>query len=166
MLTTGPWGAQTFVGTNPEIEGKFAVALHPTPNGDTPVLRQGSLVYAVGRTTQHPDEAFRFLRWFTHDRQPYFAANAKYGPTTKAALEDPAIANDPFLSVFLQQSTSAVVEPYEVELGDWNKLKDQFDPEWQASLIGDKDVATAMNTAATRFKEILGDRGELKYPAS
>ena len=34
MLTTGPWGAQTFIGTNPEIEGKFGVALHPTPTGD------------------------------------------------------------------------------------------------------------------------------------
>jgi ABC-type glycerol-3-phosphate transport system substrate-binding protein len=166
MLTTGPWGAQTFIGTNPEIEGKFGVALHPTPTGDTPVLRQGSLIYAIGRTTEHPDEAFRFLKWFTHDRQPYFAANAKYGPTTKAALEDPAIAEDPFLSVFLEQSLSAVVEPYEVELGDWNRLKDQFDPEWQAALIGSKDVTTAMNTAASLFAEILGDRGELKYPAS
>jgi ABC-type glycerol-3-phosphate transport system substrate-binding protein len=166
MLTTGPWGAQTFISTNPEIEGKFGVALHPTPDGETPVLRQGSLIYAVGRTTEHPDEAFRFLKWFTHDRQPFFAANAKYGPTTKAALEDPAIAEDPFLSVFLEQSLSAVVEPYEVELGDWNRMKDQFDPEWQAALIGSKDVTTALNTAASRFAEILGDRGELKYPMS
>jgi ABC-type glycerol-3-phosphate transport system substrate-binding protein len=166
MLTTGPWGAQTFIGTNPEIEGKFGVALHPTPDGEPPILRQGSLIYAIGRTTEHPEEAFRFLKWFTHDRQPYFAANAKYGPTTLAALEDPAIAEDPFLSVFLEQSQTAVVEPYEVELGDWNKLKDQFDPEWQAALIGSKDVPTAMNTAATRFAEILGERGELKYPVS
>jgi ABC-type glycerol-3-phosphate transport system substrate-binding protein len=166
MLTTGPWGAQTFIGTNPEIEGKFGVAVHPTPEGETPILRQGSLIYAIGRTTEHPEEAFRFLKWFTHDRQPYFAANAKYGPTTKAALEDPAITGDPFLSVFLEQSLSAVVEPYEVELGDWNKLKDQFDPEWQAALIGSKDVPTAMNTAASLFADILGDRGELKYPVS
>jgi ABC-type glycerol-3-phosphate transport system substrate-binding protein len=166
MLTTGPWGAQTFIGTNPEIEGKFGVALHPTPDGEPPILRQGSLIYAIGRTTEHPEEAFRFLKWFTHDRQPYFAANAKYGPTTLAALEDPAIVEDPFLSVFLEQSQTAVVEPYEVELGDWNKLKDQFDPEWQAALIGSKDVPTAMNTAATRFAEILGERGELKYPVS
>jgi len=166
MLTTGPWGAQTFIGTNPDIEGKFGVAVHPTPTGETPVLRQGSLIYAIGRTTEHPDEAFRFLKWFTHDRQPYFAASAKYGPTTKAALEDPAIAEDPFLSVFLEQSLSAVVEPYEVELGDWNRIKDQFDPEWQAALIGSKDVTTAMNTAASLFAEILGDRGELKYPVS
>lgn len=166
MLTTGPWGAQTFVGTNPDIEGKFGVALHPTPTGETPVLRQGSLIYAIGKTTKHPEEAFRFLRWFTHDRQPYFAAKAKYGPTTKAAMEDPAIAEDPFLAVFLEQSLSAVVEPYEVELGEWNQLKDQFDPEWQAALIGSKDVPTALNTAATRFAEILGDRAELKYPAS
>ncbi len=166
MLTTGPWGAQTFIGTNPEIEGKFGVALHPTPDGEPPILRQGSLIYAIGRTTEHPEEAFRFLKWFTHDRQPYFAAKAKYGPTTLAALEDPAIAEDPFLSVFLEQSQTAVVEPYEVELGDWNKLKDQFDPEWQAALIGSKDVPTAMNTAATRFAEILGERGELKYPVS
>lgn len=166
MLTTGPWGAQTFISTNPEIEGNFAVALHPTPDGESPTLRQGSLIYAVGRTTEHPDEAFAFLKWFTHDRQPFFAANAKYGPTTKAALEDPAIAEDPFLKVFLEQSLNAVVEPYEVELGDWNRMKDQFDPEWQAALIGNKDVTSALNTAASRFAEILGDRGELKYPVS
>jgi ABC-type glycerol-3-phosphate transport system substrate-binding protein len=166
MLTTGPWGAQTFITTNPDIEGKFAVTPHPTPTGNPPVLRQGSLIYAIGRTSKYPDQAFKFLRWFTHDRQPYFAAKAKYGPTTKAAMDDPAIRDDPFLAVFLQQSLNAVVEPYEVELGDWNKLKDQFDPEWQAALIGDKDVPTALNTAATRFKEILGDRGDLKYPVS
>jgi ABC-type glycerol-3-phosphate transport system substrate-binding protein len=166
MLTTGPWGAQTFLATNPDIEGKFAVAVHPTPNGETPILRQGSLIYAIGRTTKYPEQAFTFLRWFTHDRQAYFAANAGYGPTTKAALDDPTIANDPFLSVFLQQALTAVVEPYEVELGDWNKLKDQFDPEWQAALIGDRDVPTALNTAATRFQEILGDRSELKYPVT
>lgn len=166
MLTTGPWGAQTFVGTNPEIEGKFAVATHPTPDGATPILRQGSLIYAVGRTSQHPDEAYRFLKFIAHDRQPYFAGKAKYGPTTQAALQDPLITEDPFLSVFLEQSLTAVVEPYEVELGEWNKLKDQFDPEWQAALIGDKEVADAMNTAATRFAEILADKGELKYPVS
>ncbi len=166
MLTTGPWGAQTFIGTNPEIEGKFAVAVHPTPNGDTPTLRQGALIYAVSRTTQYPDEAFLFLKWITHDRQPYFAANAKYGPTTKAALEDPAISEDPFLSVFLEQSLTAVVEPYEVQLAEWNQVKDRFDPEWQAALIGDKDVPTALNTAAQAFAEILGDRSEMKYPVS
>jgi ABC-type glycerol-3-phosphate transport system substrate-binding protein len=166
MLTTGPWGAQTFIGTNPDIAGKFGVAPHPTPNGTDPILRQGSLIYAVGKTSQHPDEAFQFLKWITNDRQPFFAANAKYGPTTKAALEDPAIKDDPFLSVFLKQSVNAVVEPYEVELGDWNKLKDQFDPEWQSALIGDKDVTTAMNTAAKAFKEILAASGDLKYPVS
>jgi ABC-type glycerol-3-phosphate transport system substrate-binding protein len=166
MLTTGPWGAQTFIGTNPDIAGKFGVAPHPTPNGTDPILRQGSLIYAVGKTSKHPDEAFQFLKWITNDRQPFFAANAKYGPTTKAALEDPAIKDDPFLSVFLKQSVNAVVEPYEVELGDWNKLKDQFDPEWQSALIGDKDVTTAMNTAAKAFKEILAASGDLKYPVS
>jgi ABC-type glycerol-3-phosphate transport system substrate-binding protein len=166
MLTTGPWGAQTFIGTNPDIEGNFAVAKHPTPTGETPVLRQGSLTYAVARTTEYPEEAFRFLKWITHDRQPYFAANAKYGPTTTAALEDPAISEDPFLSVFLEQSLTAVVEPYEVELPEWNELKDRFDPEWQAALIGDKDVPTALNTAAEHFARILGDRSELKYPVT
>lgn len=164
MLTTGPWGAQTFIATNPEIEGKFAVAKHPTPTGETPTLRQGSLIYAVGRTTEHPDEAFQLLRWFTHDRQPYFAANAKYGPTTLAALEDPAIAEDPFLKVFLEQSQSAVVEPYEVQLGEWNELKDQFDPQWQSALLGDVSVTEAMNISAKRFNEILGDRSFLKFP--
>jgi ABC-type glycerol-3-phosphate transport system substrate-binding protein len=166
MLTTGPWGAQTFVGTNPDIEGKFAVAKHPTPTGETPILRQGSLIYAVGKTTKHPDEAFKLLRYFTHDKQPYFAANAKYGPTTKAALEDEAITGDPFLSVFLEQSQTAVVEPYEVQLGEWNQLKDQFDPQWQSALLGDVSVTEGMNKAAQAFADILGDRATLKYPTS
>jgi multiple sugar transport system substrate-binding protein len=166
MLTTGPWGAQTFVATNPDIEGKFAVAVHPTPDGEPPVLRQGSLTYAVGKTTEYPDEAFRFLKWITHDRQTYFAANAKYGPTTKEALVDPAITEDPLLSVFLEQSLNAVVEPYEVELPEWNQLKDMFDPQWQAALIGDKDVTTALDTVASHFVRILTDRSDLKYPIS
>jgi ABC-type glycerol-3-phosphate transport system substrate-binding protein len=166
MLTTGPWGAQTFVGTNPEIEGKFAVAKHPTPTGETPILRQGSLIYAVGKTSKHPDEAFQLLRYFTHDKQPYFAANAKYGPTTKAALEDPAITGDPFLSIFLEQSQTAVVEPYEVQLGEWNQMKDQFDPQWQSALLGDVSVTDGMNKAAQAFADILGDRATLKYPTS
>ncbi|HET9661454.1 MAG TPA: sugar ABC transporter substrate-binding protein [Thermomicrobiales bacterium] len=166
MLTTGPWGAQTFVGTNPDIEGKFAVAKHPTPTGETPILRQGSLIYAVGKTSKHPDEAFKLLRYFTHDRQPYFAANAKYGPTTKAALEDPAITEDPFLSVFLEQSQTAVVEPYEVQLGEWNQLKDMFDPQWQSALLGDVSVTEGMNKSAQAFFDILGDRATLKYPTS
>ena len=63
-------------------------------------------------------------------------------PTTKAALEDPAISEDPFLSVFLEQSLTAIVEPYQVQLAEWNELKDRFDPEWQAALIGEKDVPT------------------------
>ena len=69
MLTTGPWGAQTFIATNPDIAGKFAVAKHPTPNGDTPILRQGSLIYAVGKTSKHPEVHARSPAVFRCKRQ-------------------------------------------------------------------------------------------------
>ena len=163
MMTTGPWGARTFIGTNPEVEGKFGVAAHPTPDGAPPVLRQGSLVYGLGATSKHPDEAFKFLKWICHDRQTYFAANAGYGPTIKAALEDEQIKNDPYLPTFVKQAETAKVSLYEVRLGEWNKLKDTYDPQWQAALIGDITAAEACQKSAEGFAQILGDMGIKKY---
>jgi multiple sugar transport system substrate-binding protein len=166
MLTTGPWGAQTFIGTNPEIEGKFQVAKHPTPDGSTPKLRQGSLVYGIGSTTQHPEEAFLFLKWLTYDRQTFFAANAGYGPTTLAALNDEQVKANPYLPVFVEQAETAIVEPWEFRLKEWNQLKDRYDPQFQAALLGEKSPTEAVMASAQGFQEILGDRSVLKYPIS
>ncbi len=166
MMTTGPWGAATIIAANPEIEGKFAVAKHPTPDGAAPVLRQGSLVYGIGRTTEHPAEAFAFLKWLTHDRQSYFAAKAGYGPTTKASLEDPDVLANPYLPTFVEQAATAIVEPWEFKLKEWNQLKDRYDPQFQAALLGNITPAEATNLSAKGFNEILGDRSVLKYPVT
>jgi hypothetical protein len=51
-----------------------------------------------------------------------------------------------------------------VQLPEWNEMKDQFDPQWQAALLGDVTVTDGMNLAAQRFADILGDRAVIKYP--
>jgi ABC-type glycerol-3-phosphate transport system substrate-binding protein len=164
MMTTGPWGAQTLVATNKELEGKFAVGPFPTPDGKAPVLNNGPVIYGIGRTTQHPDEAFEFLKWLCVDHNADFTVKAGYGPTIKAAAEAPEVKNDRFLPVFMEEAKTAVVEPY-LTLKEWPKMMDAYTPEWQAALSGSKSVKDATNAAAKRFAEILGDAAVLKYPA-
>jgi multiple sugar transport system substrate-binding protein len=166
MLLTGPWGARTFVGTNAEIEGKFNVGPHPTPTGEPARLIQSPVIYGVGRTSAHPDEAFTFLKWITLDRNIVWNSKAGYGPVVKAALDAPEIKNDPLLPTFIAQSEQAVLPPYLIFLKENSKVNDSWGPEWQAALTGAKSVEEATNTAANRIKEVLGDRGELKFPTA
>ena len=114
MLTTGPWGAQTFIGTNPEIEGKFGVALHPTPTGDTPVLRQ--VVDLCGRPHDGASGRGVPLPQVVHPRPAVLRGERQVRTDHQGGAGRSSIAEDPVLAVFLEQSLKAVVEPYEVEL--------------------------------------------------
>ena len=164
MMTTGPWGAQTLIATNPDLDGKFAVGPFPTPDGKPPVLQNGPVIYGIGRTTQHPEEAFAFLKWLCVDHNADFTVKAGYGPTVKAAADLPAVKNDKYLPVFMEEANNAVVEPF-LTLKEWPKLMDAYTPEWQAALSGGKSVKDATIAAAKQFAQIMGDAAVLKYPA-
>jgi multiple sugar transport system substrate-binding protein len=166
MLLTGPWGARTFVGTNPEIEGKFRVGQHPTPSGEPGSLIQLPAIFGIGRTSAHPEEAFTFLKWITLDRNIVWNAKAGYGPVVKSALEAPEIQNDPLLPTFIAQSERAVLPPYLIFLKETGRIHDTWGPEYQAALTGAKSVEEATNTAANGIKEILGDRADMPFPTA
>lgn len=163
MMTTGPWGSQTFIGTNPDIAGKFGVGYFPTPDGKPPVLPQGAVVYFMSKTTKNRKEAFDLLKFLTHDRNVAYNAAAGYGPTIKAALEAPEIKKDPFLPVFVEQMKSAVISEYNQEIKEMQKINETWTAEWQAVLTGTKTVKDATNKAAKGIADILGDRAYLKY---
>jgi multiple sugar transport system substrate-binding protein len=164
MMTTGPWGAQTLIATNKDLDGKFAVGPFPTPDGKAPVLQNGPVIYGIGRTTQHPDEAFEFLKWMCVDHNADFTVKAGYGPTVVAAADMPEVKNDRYLPVFMEEAKTAVVEPF-LTLKEWPKMMDAYTSEWQAALSGSKSVQDATNASAKQFAQILGDAAVLKYPA-
>lgn len=166
MMLTGPWGAQTFIATNKDIDGKFLVGPHPSPSGAAPILSQGPLVYGIARTTKYPEQAFKFLKWITLDRNVQWNSKAGYGPVVKSALETDEVKNSKYLPTFMQQAQTAVLLPYNMYLKEMSKITDAWGPEWQAALTGGKSVKDATNAAAQKIKDILGDRAELKFPTA
>jgi ABC-type glycerol-3-phosphate transport system substrate-binding protein len=165
MMTTGPWGAQTLIATNQDLDGKFGVGPFPTPDGKAPVLQNGPVIYGIGRTSQHPDEAFEFLKWMCVDHNADFTVKAGYGPTIKSAAEMPEVKNDRYLPVFLEEAKTSVAEPF-LNLPEWPKMMDAYTAEWQAALTGAKPVKDAVNASANQFAGILGQSAVLKYPTT
>ena len=167
MLTTGPWGAQTFIGTNPEIEGKFAVAApsdperrHADPAPGLAHLRGRPHDRAPGRGVPLPASGSRTTASPTSRPTP--STDRPPRPRSRIRRSPRIRSSSVFLRAVADRGGRAI-------RGRAGRLEQAQGPVRSRVAGGadrrSKDVPTAMNTAATRFAEILGDRGELKYPA-
>ncbi len=162
MITTGPWGIATIKASNPDIE--FKISKHPTIDGSDPVLRTAPLITAIGSGTEHPDEAFEFLKYLTIDVGVELAASG-YGIMTQTAANDPRIAENPLMSVFAEQQATSYFSAQELLLSEWLQVKDQgWGPAWENMIIGNLTPEEAVNRAAEDIKDILGSKGNLVYP--
>ncbi len=162
MITTGPWGMATIKAANPDAT--FNVSQHPTPTGEMPTLRVAPLVTAISANTQHPEEAYEFLKFLTIDIGVEMAA-AGYGALTKSAANDPRVKDNPFMNIFAEQQKYAYFSAPEMLLPEWLRCRDQgWGVAWQEMLIGTLTPEEAVNQAAKKIKEILGDKGNLIYP--
>ncbi len=162
MLTTGPWGIATIKAANPNIE--FRVAMHPTPNGSAPRLRTAPLITAISKRCKNPNEAYTFLKYLTVNIGAELAVKG-YGVLTQTAANEPQVKNNPMMKVFAEQQKYAYFSAQELLLAEWLKCKDQgWGPAWEGMLIGSLSPKDAVNQAAKRIKDILGDKGNLIYP--
>lgn len=162
MITTGPWGIATIKSSNPDIE--FKISQHPTIDGSKPVLRTAPLITAISSKTEHPAEAYKFLKYMTINVGVELAANG-YGIMTQKAANDPRIAKNPQMVVFANQQENAYFSAQELLLPEWLQVKDQaWGPAWENMLIGNLTPEEAVNQAARDIKDILGSKGNLIYP--
>jgi ABC-type glycerol-3-phosphate transport system substrate-binding protein len=95
----------------------FDWAMAPVPAGSKKrVAPLGGEYLVVFRQTQHPKEAWEFVRWFVSPEiQEWWSKESKYLPIRLSALDSPTyktfLETDPGLKVFAEQMRYAYAEP-------------------------------------------------------
>lgn len=89
------WPYAWAVANDPErskVAGKVAVGSLPSFSGHEGASTLGGWQFGISRWSEHPDEAFRFVRFMSsYESQKTLALEAGLAPTRKAVYQDPEV---------------------------------------------------------------------------
>jgi len=147
-FVSGPW----HVGILEDLDaaGMENVALAPLPAGEQEASFIGGANLAVFQDTDNRDAAWKFVEWLSRPEvQVAWFQEVKDLPSVASAWEDPAIADDPYLTVFGQQLETAVAPP---SIPTWEEVASVIDTELERlckSGADPQEVATTIQEQAT-----------------
>jgi multiple sugar transport system substrate-binding protein len=143
------------------------VGVAPIPHGEggSSVALQYEWLWGVGETSQHPDEAWAFLKWLNSPRDGA-AASSPMGEFLTSALNaipgrtsdqqaHADILNDPFVKPFVDALANARSEPI---IPGAQEIKTALQKQIEASWYGQKSPADALNAAADEANRILKEK--------
>lgn len=146
-FVSGPW----HVGILEELDadGMENVALAPLPAGDEQASFIGGANLAVFKDAENRDAAWKFVEWLSQPEvQVEWYAAVNDLPSVQSAWDDPAIADDEYLSVFGDQLETAVAPP---SIPTWEEVASVIDTELERlakSGADPQEVATSIQEQA------------------
>lgn len=154
MIFDGPWETSNILtGSAFSDAANLGIAGIPTgPTGATgsPTGGQSYVIYAG---TKHPAEAAKFVQFMSSTSSQVAIAKANHTlPTRQSAYTDSSVASDPVISGFYAIRKTAVSRPVIPQGGE---LFNDFDPNVQAALLGQKSAADALNAVAQKWQTLL-----------
>jgi len=154
MIFDGPWETSNILtGSAFSDAANLGIAGIPTgPTGATgsPTGGQSYVIYAG---TKHPAEAAKFVQFMSSTSSQVAIAKANHTlPTRQSAYTDSSVASDPVISGFYAIRKTAVSRPVILQGGE---LFNDFDPNIQAALLGQKSAADALNAVAQKWQALL-----------
>ncbi|MDR2722604.1 MAG: sugar ABC transporter substrate-binding protein [Cellulomonadaceae bacterium] len=149
MIPSGPWAIPSLKETGID----WAVAPLPADKESATVLGGMSLLALAN--TSHPDQVKTFLTWLMDDENlgEYYAAVGGI-PAKTSLFNDPAFANDPYVSAFQAILETARNRPTIEEAG---LIDEALTEAIQAALAGTSSPQAALDAAAARVNEALND---------
>lgn len=147
-FVSGPWhvGILRDQGGEEFLEN---LALAPLPYSSQPASFIGGANLAVFKDAENRDAAWKFIEWLSQpETQAAWYAEVTALPSVASAWEDPAIADDPYLSVFGEQLESAVAPP---AIPTWEQVASVMDTELEKlckSGADPQEIATAIQEQA------------------
>jgi multiple sugar transport system substrate-binding protein len=110
MLISGPYLAGAINGAAPNLKGKWKVALLPRDKTNTSLLAGSNI--GIWHNSQHVDAALKLLDYLAKPatQVAWFKLVGEL-PTSKAALANPSLKNDPLVKVYAQQLQHAQLLP-------------------------------------------------------
>ena len=110
MLISGPYLAGAINGAAPNLKGKWKVALLPRDKTNTSLLAGSNI--GIWHNSQHVDAALKLLDYLAKPatQVAWFKLVGEL-PTSKAALANPSLKNDPLVKIYAQQLQNAQLLP-------------------------------------------------------
>jgi multiple sugar transport system substrate-binding protein len=146
-FVSGPWHVGILTDTDPE--GMANVALAPLAAGAQQASFIGGANLAVFKDAQNRDAAWKFVEWLSQPEvQVEWYKTANDLPSVASAWDDPAIADDEYLSVFGEQLETAVAPP---SIPTWEEVASVIDNELERltkSGADPQEVATSIQQQA------------------
>ncbi|HEY1349844.1 MAG TPA: extracellular solute-binding protein [Ktedonobacteraceae bacterium] len=154
MIFDGPWETSNILGGSAFSDrSNLGIAGIPTgPTGATgsPTGGQSYVIYAG---TRHPAESIKFIQFMSSTASQVAIARANHTlPTRQSAYASSAVSSDQVISGFYAVRSTAVSRPVIPQGG---QLFNDFDPNIQAALLGQKSASTALNAVADAWKTLL-----------
>jgi multiple sugar transport system substrate-binding protein len=142
MMISGPWDiGQIAKAGGAGFADKFAVATIPAAPRKTSTSFAAGANLAVFKNSKSPDAAWKLIRWLSEPETQvaWFKATTDL-PSQKSAWTDPALANDPKVSVFGKQLEGVKTAP---ALTTWPQISAAADTLLEKIVKDGKDPAQA-----------------------
>lgn len=152
-----------------EVAGRFAVAPIPAAPGGEPTAALGGAQLAINAHTEHPEEAYRLIRFLTEPEQMLERAEVVgQFPTRPALYDDPRLAEALAIPVESAREIVARARPRPVT-PIWTQLSEVLQVQLHRALVRQSEPEAALRRAAREMNEIqekTGVRELLRQPAS
>jgi len=152
QVISGPWELNRML---EEAQFDWGVALLPTETeGGARSSAMGDFNWAIFASTQHPDEAFKALEYFSSQDDRLFPEFGQLPARSDVALPETGVAlKDAALKVFLDQLQYAQARGPHPE---WPKISKAIQDAIQQALTGQATPQAALDQAAATIDGILG----------
>lgn len=154
MIFDGPWETSNIL-TGSAFTDKSNLGIAGIPTGPTGATGSptGGQSYVIYAGTKHPAEAAKFVQFMSSTASQVAIAKANHTlPTRQSAYADSSVSSDPVISGFYAIRNTAVSRPVIPQGGE---LFNDFDPNIQAALLGQKSAADALNAVAQKWQTLL-----------
>lgn len=154
MIFDGPWETSNIL-SGSAFADKTNLGIAGIPTGPTGATGSptGGQSYVIYAGTKHAAEAVKFIQFMSSTTSQVTIAQANHTlPTRQSAYTNNAVSSDQVISGFYAIRATAVSRPVIPQGG---QLFNDFDPNIQAALLGQKSATAALNAVADAWKTLL-----------
>jgi multiple sugar transport system substrate-binding protein len=152
MSIGGPWSFPLIELANPDIKGKYGIAMHPY--NVQPYSVMGGWASVVAKTSTKKDLAWDFIADISSKDTWLFWLTKSAGPLTTrmdAANETPTYKNE-LWSVILETFPAADAR---APIPEWPEISSEIQNMVQSVIVGQATAEAAVQTAADNINRIL-----------
>lgn len=154
LAINGPWMFGSWDGAG--IDYTLTTFPKISELGADPMPFTGVREFWINTNSEHSEEAFAFLEWFTTDLSLTVTRSTSFGyiPVLEEVLERPEIVGNPKIGVVANQVALGTPMPVGTEMGAvWVPFEDAVKAIWAET----KDIDTALADALAEIEEAIAE---------